>query len=162
VQRKEIIEFRRIKEIIASIFEEPAVAYQDYSDFDSELQKYDSNLQLLDAVNQAVSLDRHSANFAIYYPQAKGFIFEERKTLNPDKCDGATYRYVLNGWGLVMLQVDFRQMPTVEVNVSVNSEKRAVTWSHTHPEFKDPASWDWKYIEKQARRTIRVLRKCAS
>lgn len=161
MQRTEEIEVSKIGDIVSAIFQEPAIAYEDYSAFDTELQIYDSESSLNSAIEEAVKNNDYSANFAIYYPEAKGYFFKERKTLNPEKCNGATFRFVSSGWGLFHLQIDLRNKPKVVVRVTVNSAKRAGAWSHTYPELKEPELWDWKYVEKQARRMIRVLKKCA-
>jgi hypothetical protein len=129
--------------------------------FDSGLKEYDSKELLLKAIDQAVKRGAHSANFAIYYPESKGHFYKEKVTINPDKCNGATYRHSANGWGLVQLQIDLREKPIAGVRVAANTAKRAETWSPTYPELKDPSLWDWKYVEKQSRRIIRVLRQCA-
>jgi hypothetical protein len=161
MQRTEKIDISKIGNIVRSIFKEPAIAYEDYSKFDTELKKYVCEEALLDAINEAVKSESHSANFALYYPEAKGYFFEEKKAVNPVKCNGATYRYVASGWGLVHLQIDLRKKPFSEVRVAVNTAKRAETWFPTCPEFNEPSLWDWKYIEKQARRIIGTLKQSA-
>ena len=146
---------------MSAIFSEHAVAYQDYSEFDSELKQYENEEALMSAIISAIEGNAHSANFSIYYPEAKGYFFAEKKSLNPAKCNGASFRYVASGWGLIQLQIDLKNKFKPEVRVSVNSRKRAEAWFQTYPEFKDPSLWDWKFLEKQARRIIRVLKKCA-
>ena len=159
MQRSEVIPVEKVSSLLSCIFQEPAIAYQNYSDFDSNLHKYNSAEQLLEAINHAIDIKSHSANFVIYYPQSNGFIYEEKISLNPAKCNGSTFRYVLNGWGLIALQLDLRNLTSVNITVSVNSQKRAEAWWATCLDFKDPALWDWKFVERQARRTIRVLSK---
>ena len=161
MQRSELVELSKIGSIVDSIFQEPAIAYEDYSDFDSELKKFDGKQPLLDRIGEAVASNARSVSFAIYYPEAKGYFFKERKYLNPEKCNGATYRFTASGWGLVHLQIDLKSKSVAEIRVTVNSAKRAEAWLSTCPEYKDPSLWDWKYVEKQARRIIRVLRKFA-
>jgi hypothetical protein len=161
MQQVQEIEISKMNDIVNSIFQVPAIAYEDYSDLDSDLKKYDSKESLLKAIDEANTRNAHSANFAIYYPEAKGHFFKEKKSVNPEKCNGASYRYIASGWGLVHLQIDLRKKPIVKVRVAVNTATRAETWSATSPEFKDPSLWDWKYVEKQTRRIIRVLKQCA-
>lgn len=161
MQRAEEIEVSKIGDIVNAIFLEPAVAYQDYSDFDSELRQYENEESLMSAISNAIDSNAHSANFSIYYPEAKGYFFAEKKSLNPVKCNGATFRYVASGWGLIQLQIDLKNKIKPEVRVSVNSQKRAGAWFQTCPEFREPSLWEWKFVEKQARRIIRVLKQCA-
>ena len=157
MQRSEKVERSKLADIVDSVFQEAAIAYED----DSDLIEYENADSLLLAIEQAIHNNAHSMNFAIYYPDAKGHFFKDKKTLNPAKCNGASFRYVASGWGLVHLQLDLRNQPLVTVRVTVNSEKRATSWAATHPENQDPAEWNWKFVETQARRIIRVLRKSA-
>ena len=161
MQRSEEIDVSALGDIVTSIFQENAIAYEDYSTFDSDLKKYENAELVLEAIEQAIQTNTYSVNFAVYYPDAQGYFFKEKRELDPKKCNGATFRYEASGWGLVHLQIDLRAKPIVGVTLAVNSEKRAQAWASTCPEFKDPSEWDWKYIERQARRVIRVLRKCA-
>ncbi len=161
MQRAENIEISKIAEIVGSIFQEPAIVYEHYSEYESELKSYDGKESLLFAISEAVKNNAHSANFAIYYPESKGFFVKEKKSLNPEKCNGATYRYIASGWGLVHFQIDLRNKPIAGVRIAVNTSTRAEAWSPTYPELQQPSLWDWKFIEKQTRRIIKVLRQCA-
>lgn len=161
MQRTEVIDLSKIDNIVNSIFKEHVVAYEDYSKFDSELEKYECEEALCEAIYKAVKGDSHSIHFALYYPEAKGHFFEEKKKLNPEKCNGAAYRYIANGWGLIHLQIDLRKKPHLEVRITVNTSKRAETWFPNYPELNEPSLWDWKFVEKQARRIITALKKCA-
>ena len=75
MQRTEEIEVCRIRNIVNSVFLVPAIAYQDYSDFDSELKQYNSEHELFLAINTAIKNKAFSVNFSIYYPEAKGYFF---------------------------------------------------------------------------------------
>ena len=161
MQRTEIVDFPKIGEIVSSIFEEPAIAYEDYSEYDSELKEFDSKETVLKKIESAKENGAFSVNFSIYYPAANGYFHKEKKSLNPEKCNGATYRYAANGWGLIHLQIDLREKEKSEVRIAVNTLKRAVAWEPTYPELKAARLWDWKLVEKQARRLIKVLKKCA-
>ena len=161
MQRTEEIDVTDLGVIVTSIFQETAIAYEDYSSFDSVLKKYKSAESVQGAIEQAILNNASSINFAIYYPDSKGYFLEEKKSLDPEKCNGASFRYVASGWGLIHLQIDLRNKPLANVRVTVNSEKRAHAWASSHPKYQDPSEWDWKYVESQARRLIRVLRKCA-
>ena len=159
MQKTEEIDFFKLTDIVHSIFQEPAIAYEDYSDFDTALLKFDDEQSLMKVIVDANKNEKLSANFAIYYPEAKGYVFEEKTSVNPDKCHGATYRHVSKGWGLIHLQIDFRKKPKINVRITVNTRKRAEAWFATYPEMRDPSLWDWKFVERQARRAIKVLRK---
>lgn len=160
MQKTEVIEILKLTEIIDSVFFEPAIVYENDSEFNSNLKKYESKELLSQAIDQAVQANLPFINFSIYYPDAKGYVFEEKIKLNPEACNGATYRYAASGWGLVQLQIDLLDKPMVEVRVTVNTQKRADEWSSAYPKLKSPSLWDWKFVEKQTRRIIKTLKSC--
>lgn len=158
MQREERIKVSDIAAITKEIFNEPAVAFQDYSDFDSELKEFPTEEILFSAIKTAINSKSNQINFAIYYPEAEGYFFADKRDLNPEKCDGATYRYVASGWGLIHMQIYIESEAQFKVRVAVNTKKRAEAWASTYPEFKSPSLWDWVYIEKQTKRIIKVLK----
>ncbi len=160
MQKTETVEISKLGEIISSIFVEPAIVYESDSEFDSSLKKYESKESLLKVIDQSIQTNLPFINFAIYYPNAKGYVFDEKVKLNPEVCNGATFRYSTCGWGLIQLQIDLLNKPMVEVRVAVNTQKRAEEWSANYPKFKSPSLWDWKLVEKQARRIIKSLKNC--
>lgn len=99
-----------------------------------------------------------SVNLLVHYPEALGFVATRVITLQPEKCGGASWREALEGWGLIQLQLQYRVADFVEFRVAVNTEKRAQAWAQTYPEMGAPSLWNWKLVEKHARRLIRVLR----
>jgi hypothetical protein len=160
MQKTEIINISKLTEILDAVFVEPVIVYESDSEFNSNLKKYESKELLSNAIDQAIQTNLPFINFSIYYPAAKGYVFEEKVKLNPEVCNGATYRYSASGWGLIQLQIDLRDKPMIEVRVTVNTQKRAETWSANYPKFKLPSLWDWKFVEKQTRRIIKTLKSC--
>src|SRR5262249_37587762 len=112
--------------IVNAIFDQrPVVVKQAYSDFDCPLKEFsDANAMLVDLRCQPGQKPVFS-HYAVYYPEAKGYTFENRISLKPKSCDGHTFRYALEGWGLIHLRCDFRHYPTIECRIAVNSEPRA-------------------------------------
>jgi hypothetical protein len=100
---------------------------------------------------------RHVA-LAVEFRDVKGHVRTRRIALKPEKCEGATWRETVEGWGLVHVQFAFLKDGLVECRVAVNSDKRAAAWASTNPDLRDPKLWDWKVVEKHARRLIRILR----
>jgi len=94
----------------------------------------------------------------VYYAAALGHVQTRTIALQPEKCGGAAWRETVEGWGLIQVQLQYKVGADVECRVAVNSEKRANAWAQTYPELRSPSLWNWKLVEKQARRLIRVLR----
>jgi len=73
----------------------------------------------------------------------------KRVALDPDECDGATFRDEAEGWGLVQLYLgalaeDGTRLEDSRTNH--NTLKRAETWSDTLPELGEVAAWDFAKI----------------
>jgi hypothetical protein len=96
--------------------------------------------------------------FAVHFADTSGFVEAERRTLDPEKCDGHNFLYQINGWGLIKIKIMLSPAKDLYCDISVNSEKRANKWYVTYPEFKSPALWNWKQVEKHARRLKRYLK----
>ncbi len=89
-----------------------------------------------------------------------GKFFISKIKLNPTYCDGKTFRYRLDGWAIIYVQLDVQKGENfIKCNVSVNSKKRAENWKTTIPELGNPALWEWKNVESRARKIIYQLKK---
>ena len=161
MQRSELIEPGNIDVMLEAVFEGNPLVYEAYSKYDSDLVKFNSGEKLKSYIEKERSAGEKFINIVIHYPDSNGFVERKKIDLNPDKCNGATKRYSMNGWGLIQLQVDFGKQPKPECRVAVNTLKRATTWSATYPELQSPDLWNWEVVEKNVRRLVRVLRKCA-
>jgi hypothetical protein len=138
--------------------EDAAQVYEAYSDPERNIRSFSNLAELAEymAAKQKEGV-RHVA-LAVEFRGVKGHVETRRIALRPEKCNGATWREAVEGWGLVHVQFAFLKDDRVECRIAVNSEKRAAAWASNHPEARDPKLWDWKVVEKHARRLIRVLR----
>ena len=89
----------------------------------------------------------------------------KRVALDPDECDGATFRDEAEGWGLVQLYLgalaeDGTRLEDSRTNH--NTLKRAETWSDTLPELGEVAAWDFAKITAFSSRLNREIRKRAA
>jgi hypothetical protein len=114
-----------------------------------------------DYLSREAAVSLAVVDFAIYYPDVKGSLLIERIALDPRKCNGESFRYAVGGWGVIHLQCDMRKPPGLLCRVSVNSEARANGWKDTRPSYGEPALWDWKLVDKHARRLMRAINKHA-
>jgi hypothetical protein len=148
----------QLDEVVAAIFKQGEVVVTEAnSEYDSPLKSFpDAN-----ALSEDLKRKDTSGFFfySIYYPEAGGHINERRVDLIPKKCNGHTYRFKLEGWGLIHMQCRFQDPYSLKCNIAVNSEARASNWSDTCPEIGDPAKWDWKIVSSKAGRLVRLLRK---
>jgi len=161
MQRNELIEQDKIEWLIDAIFEGQATVYAAYSKYDSDTSSFSNSIDLKTHIETEINDGKRFIDVAIHYPETKGFVHRQKIDLDPRSCNGAKFRYRTSGWGLIQFQIDFQGNEMAECRFAVNTEKRALGWSTAYPDLKAPALWDWKLVEKNARRLIRVLRKCA-
>ena len=163
MQREEIIASDDISRIVEAIFASgnPKV-YEAYSAFDSDILSFSNAGKILSYIAIPRPKEKESfLGFAVHYPDTRGFVKKRKINLHKEKCGGHSYRYSMDGWGLIQFQLDLQKAPDIACRFAVNTEKRANTWFDTYPELKSPDLWDWKAVEKHARRLIRELRKYA-
>lgn len=83
----------------------------------------------------------------------------EKINLKPEKCGGHTFRYRASGWGLIQLYLGgIGPYGLVHSHTNHNSEKRAMAWEATFPEFAPASAWDWKTITQFSSQLNRVIR----
>ncbi len=161
MQRSELIGQDKIELLVNAIFAGQSTVYESYSKYGSDTSIFYDTSSLNTYIETEKKKGERFIHLAIHYPETNGFVHKGKINLNPAKCTGANHKYQTNGWGLIHFQIDFKGSETSECRIAVNSEKRAVAWSDTYPDLRSPTLWDWKLVEKNARRLIRVLRKCA-
>lgn len=161
MQTTHTISLEQLKEIADAIFDQgPVVVKEAYSEYDCPTREFLTADALMENMaNGPILKGKAFFSYALYYPEAKGFVYEERIKLIPEKCHGHTFRFSQNGWGLIQLQCNFRHYPEIECRVAVNTSTRAFNWKQTYPEYKNPALWDWKIIEKKAGKLLRLVKK---
>lgn len=149
----------KVGDVIDAVFAQgkPEV-YESYSTPGTELRRFDSAVALEAEIELRSSEERWFAGYSIYYPEARGILTKRRIDLVPEKNGTKRFRYSADGWGLIQLQLTF-SAEEVACRVAVNSEKRALLWFDTYPEHGDPRLWQWKIVEKHARRIIRAMKK---
>ena len=158
MQHSENIPIHHVHRVLAAVFVGDPQVYEAYSNYGQAIQSFVSYESLLAHIHAEQEAGTTFFSLAIYFPEFLGIIRTKTIKLKPEKCNGATWRETVEGWGLIQLQLEFKDAETAECRVAVNSEIQANAWSQTYPRLGAPALWNWKAIEKQARRLIRVLR----
>jgi hypothetical protein len=149
-------------ELAEFVFESGApVVFEAYSGYGQRLRRFRAPSELLAEIESTLAGGQKSLHLAIHFPDAKGHVAERKIKLDPKSCDGHTWRYTVEGWGLIQFQGDLRHAPTIECRVAVNTQKRAEAWANTYPELRDPELWDWGVVQQQAGRISRRMKKIA-
>lgn len=97
------------------------------------------------------------------YPHGAGGRFIARRvTLSPESCNGATFRYSAEGWGLIQLYLEPpREGDLHNSHTNHNSAKRAAAWSDTVNYLGSPSDWDWARVSSFSGRLNRFIRSLA-
>lgn len=161
MQRRETIDKNRLYELFDFIFSDSSVqVYESYSQMEEKTVQINDKNGFNIYFQKAISENAKNLGFVIYYPESKGSIFFSKIKLNPDQCNGKTYRYRTDGWGLIAVHLDVLNKDSeIVCSVSANSEKRATNWKSINPEFGDPDLWKWKIVESKTRSIIYRLKK---
>tara|TARA_R110002050_G_scaffold299550_2_gene465519 strand:+ start:31 stop:558 length:528 start_codon:yes stop_codon:yes gene_type:complete len=161
MQRREFINKNQLFELIEYILSDSKTEfYESYSEKEKEIVRIKTYSEFLKYFENSISENKKHLGFGIYYPEAKGKFYINKIKLNPKYCNGKTYRYNTNGWGVIYVHLDLQKNENeIECRVSVNSKTRAQNWTSTNPEFGNPELWEWKIVESNARKIINRLKK---
>jgi hypothetical protein len=162
VQRTDTIAAPYLRTLLAAAIEGAAGVYEAYSDHEQRLRSFADLASLVDYVGSRRKEGVRHVAFAVHFQDVQGYVRTRTIQLKPEKAQGATWRETVEGWGLVHVQLAFLDDGLVECRLAANSAPRASAWASTNPELRDPALWDWKLVDRHARRLIRVLQKGAS
>ena len=161
MQREDKITFNSLEIISEAIYQGGPEVFEAYSEFESEVPYFPTKKALQQLIADKLADNaKHKFIFCmLQYPGTNGIVRKRKVNLDPKRCDGATYRYVMEGWGLIGFHLTLTDIENISCAFTVNSEKRANNWSDTYPELGPSSSWNWSLIESNTRRLIRVLRK---
>lgn len=139
-----------------------ADVFSAYSEYGQPIQRFQDCTDLRKFADTTLATPKGFLNLAVRYADSGPPARIREIALNPSKCSGHTVRYSADGWGLIQIQCDAKNLPLLDCRIAVNSQKRAIAWRDNYPEMGDPGEWDWKVVEKHTRRLIRVLKKLES
>jgi hypothetical protein len=160
MQGEMTIPLSQLRRVLDAIFLEGNPGIEEaYSAFGEESLHFDTATDLYVDIKRALTAGTYPACYVIYYPDTKGIVRKKSIELIPEKCGGKRFRFCTEGWGLIQFQLSPASATEVKCRIAVNSEKRAMAWFPTCPGYGNPHRWEWKFIERHARRIIRALKK---
>lgn len=155
---KDPISEAAIKAIAEAMFRDrPATVIEAYSAPEQELRVFQSAEELFAYALAGRDTPSGSVHVAVHYPDIAGRLARTRDSLDPLKCNSHTYRYRVNGWGLIWVYLQLRPA-SLDSFISANSERRALAWAATLPELDPPSIWNWSAVARHLRRLQRVLK----
>lgn len=161
MQRTDIIDEHDVPIVIEAFFKQGGLMFEGSDTYDRDSQEFHDVATVVEYIQSKRDNGYVLVMLAYYDPAIEGYINVRTTEVDPKRFNGAKTRRSLEGWGLIYINFGFVNAPRVEVNISVNSHKRALNWADTGHRMKSPDLWNWKLVESHARRGIRALRKCA-
>ncbi len=156
MRREDLIPTARAADLLRAASVGDPTVYEAYSAPDALTKVFIDEHALVAHVSALRASCRKFFDFSFHFPEVGGEVSTVRFALQPEKCGGATCREKTQGWGLINIQITDQPGAVSKCSVSVNSEKRAYAWAETLKELGDPERWDWKAVDRQASRIIRV------
>ena len=127
---------------------------------DTDLQIYDANspygqeicnyrsIEEISSKFDLVNGDKFAVTFQLWTPRHKGQPLFRKIELDPQRCNGHTFRYSTDGWGLIQLY--FGGLKNNELNqshIGHFTEKAALKWGDTNSFNRKVSNWDWTEIQ---------------
>jgi hypothetical protein len=126
--------------------------FDHYSPYGQEVSQYKSTAEIISRFE--LEKGRQSAvAFNLWAPEFGGKARFQRVELNPKYCNGHTYRYATEGWGLIQLYLG-----GLEENILFHShighfnEAGSLKNEDINKENGKVNLWDWKAIEQTSRK----------
>lgn len=132
------------------------------SDFESPLRQFVKSSDVLDQFQRSYPNGKswHSVHLQLNVKGAGPTFKPRRVDLNPKVCDGATFRYEADGWGLVQLYLATTVGNSLgNSHTNHNTLKRAAKWTSVHESTDPPSAWDFAKISAFSSRLNRQIRK---
>ena len=96
--------------------------------------------------------NKFAITFRLWSPSFKGEITFRKVDLNPKSCNGHTFRYATEGWGLINLYFGGQQNGILSnSNIGHYNQKEASKWEDVNKTSAGTDIWDWKEIEQSSR-----------
>lgn len=161
MQRTERIKVENLSQLLHSIYSNGDVmVFESYSGLEEEIVNFETISALETFVQKSLLNGMKNLALSLYFPESSGIYQITKIQLDPKRCNGKTFRFRIDGWGLIHINFDFTKSPKeFECRVSVNSEKRALNWESTVQEIPSPKGWNWRIVESKARKMISTLKK---
>jgi hypothetical protein len=127
-----------------------------YSEPDQKVRTFTS----LEAVMSSFDCARQAAHLMLYAPEMRGYVAPKRIDLKPGALGNATFRYSIEGWGLIQVYLETPRRNELRAShTNHNSQKRAERWAPTYPEnARHVATWDWAAVGRVSARLVRHIR----
>jgi hypothetical protein len=99
-----------------------------------------------------LEIDEFGTTFQLWTPRHKGKPIFRKVDLDPQRCNGHTFRYSTDGWGLIQLYFKgLKNNALPPSHIGHFSEKGALSRQETHSSNGLVSDWDWTEIQATSR-----------
>jgi hypothetical protein len=140
-------------ELLDFIFSETDLEIYDHSSrFGQEICKYKTASEIASKFDLENG-GQFAVTFQLWTPRHKGMPIFRKIDLDPNRCNGHTFRYSTDGWGLIQLY--FGGLSNSQLNhshIGHFNEKGALKWEQTNRFNGHVSDWDWTEIQITSRK----------
>ncbi|MBS1522362.1 MAG: hypothetical protein JST50_15285 [Bacteroidetes bacterium] len=147
-------------EILKFIFAETDLRIFDLSsEYGQKVSEYNSLEEITNKFD-LVNGDKFACTFHLWSSLFDGEVIFNRVDLNPKSCNGHTFRYDTNGWGLIQLFFGGLRNNLLYNSHIGHFNKAGAFAREGIPKFMGRADqWNWKEIEKASRKLKSQIQK---
>jgi hypothetical protein len=117
------------------------------SPYGQEISQYKSSEEI-SAKFDLVNGDKFAVNFQLWSPRHKGGLVSRKIDLDPKRCNGHTFRYSTDGWGMIQLYFGGVKNNILSLShIGHFNEKGAAKWEGTNKFNGSVKDWDWKEVQ---------------
>jgi hypothetical protein len=140
---------RDFTEVLDYVFEKSECrVFESYSPYGKSIAEFRSAVDLSERYPIGTCTGTaHSVLLQLVPPSGFNQFKIRRMSLDPKACKGHTFRYAIEGWGLIQLYLGGTgPAGLVHSHSAHNSEARATKWVGARPNAGSPEFWDWREI----------------
>jgi hypothetical protein len=126
--------------------------YDSYSSYDEHIHEYKSAQEITSKFD-LVKGDKFALTFQLWTPRHKGEPLFRKIELDPKRCNGHTFRYSTDGWGLIQLYFGGIQNSLLNQSHIGHFNEKGAFEKETPNHLNDKVNiWDWEEIQKSSRK----------
>ena len=145
--------------ILDFIFNQTDLRVYDLSSaYGEEISEYKSTDEICSKFD-LTNGDKYAITFQLWSPRHKGKPFFRKIDLDPKHCNGNTFRYSTDGWGLIQLYlggIKFNKLH--HSHIGHFTESGVQKWKNTNSFNGSVDSWDWSEIQSTSRKLKQYIR----
>jgi hypothetical protein len=139
--------------ILDFIFNETDLQVFDLSSpYGQNISQYKSSNEIATKFD-LVNGDKFATTFQLWTPRHKGEPVFRRIDLDPKRCNGHTFRYSTDGWGMIQLYFGgIKNNMLSQSHIGHFSEKDAAKWQEISKFNGSIKGWDWREVQATSKK----------